>query len=173
MKLDRQRLMEIAGLSITETHELVATGSFPLKEQTEFTFSGTDRFMDKTAVNVFKKYGIDKAKLNREYDPNEGIVEFTIELDNALADKIESELESADRGRGDYGGYMERAGISENDQYGIEDIANELVDKLKTDTSLSNAGISLEGLNSQQERALNDALLNALMDIGEEYNIVF
>jgi len=157
MKLDRQRLMEIAGL---------------LKEQTEFTFSGTDRFMDKTAVNVFKKYGIDKAKLNREYDPNEGIVEFTIELDNALVDKIASELESADGGRGYYGGYMERAGINEN-QYGIEDIANELVDKLKTDTSLSNAGISLEGLNSQQERALNDALLNALMDIGEEYNIVF
>ncbi len=67
---------------------------------------------------------------------------------------------------------QELAGINEN-QYGIEDIANELVDKLKTDTSLSNAGISLEGLNSQQERILNDALLNALMDIGEEYNIVF
>jgi len=67
---------------------------------------------------------------------------------------------------------QELAGIHEN-QYGIEDIANELVDKLKTDTSLSNAGISLEGLNSQQERILNDALLNALMDIGEEYNIVF
>jgi len=67
---------------------------------------------------------------------------------------------------------QELAGINEN-QYGIEDIASELVDKLTTDASLSNAGISLEGLTSQQERILNDALLNALMDIGEEYNIVF
>ena len=63
--------------------------------------------------------------------------------------------------------------ITEDDRYGIEDIANGLVDALKTDTSLSNAGISLEGLNSQQERILNDALLNALMDVGEEYNIMF
>ena len=66
---------------------------------------------------------------------------------------------------------QELAGINEN-QHGIEDIADALLEKLTSDTSLSNAGISLEGLNSQQERVLSDALVNALMDVGEEYNIV-
>ena len=81
----------------------------PLKEQTEYTFSGTDRFMDRTAVNVFKKYGIDKTMLNREYDPNEGVVEFTVTIaDSSKLQKISDELEQADRGRGDFGGYYEK-----------------------------------------------------------------
>jgi hypothetical protein len=83
-----------------------------------YTFSGSDNFMDRTAVNIFKKHGIDKSELNREYDANEGIVEFTIKLDNVLANKIGSELESADRGRGDYGGFLEEAKL---DPVGKED----------------------------------------------------
>jgi hypothetical protein len=90
MKLTRKHLMERAGL---------------LKEGVEVTFSGTDKFMDRTAVNVFKKHGIDQSKLNREYDANEGIVEFTVNLEDALAEKISKELEAADRGKGEYGGY--------------------------------------------------------------------
>ena len=70
-------------------------------------------------------------------------------------------------------GYLKDQGKLNENQYGVEDIADALLEKLTSDTSLSNAGISLEGLNSQQERALSDALVNALMDIGEEYNIVF
>ena len=73
--------------------------------EVEITFSGTDKFMDQVAVNVFKKHGIDQSKLNREYDANEGMVEFTVSLEDALIDKISKELEAADRGKGDYGGY--------------------------------------------------------------------
>ena len=73
--------------------------------EVEITFSGTDKFMDQTAVNVFKKHGIDQSKLNREYDANEGMVEFTVSLEDALIDKISKELEAADRGKGEYGGY--------------------------------------------------------------------
>ena len=73
--------------------------------EVEITFSGTDKFMDQVAVNVFKKHGIDQSKLNREYDANEGMVEFTVSLEDAVIDKISKELEAADRGKGDYGGY--------------------------------------------------------------------
>jgi len=73
--------------------------------EVEITFSGTDKFMDQVAVNVFKKYGFDKSVLNREYDANEGMVEFTVSLEDTLVDKIGKELEAADRGKGDYGGY--------------------------------------------------------------------
>ena len=90
MKVTKQRLMELAGL---------------INEGTDYTFSGTDKFMDRIAVNVFKKHGIDQSKLNREYDANEGIVEFKINLEDALVDKISQELEAADRGKGEYGGY--------------------------------------------------------------------
>ncbi len=69
-------------------------------------------------------------------------------------------------------GGIEETNINEN-QHGIEDIADEILEKLTSDTSLSNAGISLEGLNSQQERALSDALVNALLSVGEKYNMVF
>lgn len=57
--------------------------------------------------------------------------------------------------------------------HGVEDIATDLMDELMNDGSLSNVGISLEGLNSQQQRALEDALVNALMSVGEKYNMVF
>ena len=66
-----------------------------------------------------------------------------------------------------------RAGLNEQSQYGVEDIATDLMDELTNDGSLSNVGISLEGLNSQQQRALEDALVNALMSVGEKYNMVF
>lgn len=69
-------------------------------------FSGTDKFMDRIAVNVFKKYGFDKTSIERSYDPNEGIVEFKLAISNEIADKISNELERADRGRGEYGGYI-------------------------------------------------------------------
>lgn len=69
-------------------------------------FSGTDNFMDRIAVNVFKKYGFNKTSINRSYDPNDGIVEFKVALSNEMADKISNELERADRGTGDYGGYI-------------------------------------------------------------------
>jgi hypothetical protein len=69
-------------------------------------FSGTDNFMDRIAVNVFKKYGFDKTLINRSYDPNDGIVEFKVALSSEMADKISNELERADRGTGDYGGYI-------------------------------------------------------------------
>jgi hypothetical protein len=69
-------------------------------------FSGTDNFMDRIAVNVFKKYGFDKTSINRSYDPNDGIVEFKVALSNEMADKISNELERADRGTGNYGGYI-------------------------------------------------------------------
>ena len=69
-------------------------------------FSGTDNFMDRIAVNVFKKYGFDKTSINRSYDPNDGIVEFKVALSNEMADKISNELERADRGTGAYGGYI-------------------------------------------------------------------
>lgn len=91
-RLNKQRLMEMAGL---------------ICEAADYTFSGTDKFMDQVAVNVFKKHGIDQSQLNREYDANEGIVEFTVNLDDALVDKISQELEGADRGKGEYGGMME------------------------------------------------------------------
>jgi len=91
MKTSKQRLMELANI---------------LREQTEYVFSVDKAFMDGKAVNVLKKHGFDKSVLNREYDPNEGVVEFTISSDDtALLDKIGAELESIDRGQGLYGGY--------------------------------------------------------------------
>ena len=69
-------------------------------------FSGIDNFMDRIAVNVFKKYGFDKTSINRSYDPNNGIVEFKVTLSNEIAAKISNELERADRGFGAYGGYI-------------------------------------------------------------------
>lgn len=69
-------------------------------------FSGTDNFMDRIAVNVFKKYGFDKTSINRSYDPNDGIVEFKVAVSNEIADKISNELERADRDLGAYGGYI-------------------------------------------------------------------
>lgn len=69
-------------------------------------FSGTDNFMDRIAVNVFKKYGFDKTSIERSYDPNDGIVEFKVALSNEIADKISNELERADRDLGAYGGYI-------------------------------------------------------------------
>ena len=68
-----------------------------------------------------------------------------------------------------------RAGLSEGgySHHGVEDIATEITEELMNDGSLSNVGISLEGLNSQQQRALEDALVNALMSVGEKYNMVF
>ena len=85
-----------------------------LKEQTQYVFSGDKAFMDGRAVNVFKKYGFDKSELHREYDPNEGVVEFTVTMrgtstydDSTLLDKISKALESMDNGQGNYGGYYE------------------------------------------------------------------
>lgn len=95
--VNRIRLMELAGLVNNE-----ALSSFG---GADVTFSGTDKFMDRVAVNVFKKHGIDQSKLNREYDANEGIVEFVVYLEDALVDKISKELEAADNGKGEYGGY--------------------------------------------------------------------
>ena len=69
-------------------------------------FSGTDNFMDRIAINVFKKYGFDKTSIKRSYDPNDGIVEFKVAISNEMADKISNELERADRGLGNYGGYI-------------------------------------------------------------------
>ena len=69
-------------------------------------FSGTDNFMDRIAINVFKKYGFDKTSIERSYDPNDGIVEFKVAISNEMADKIGNELERADRGLGNYGGYV-------------------------------------------------------------------
>ena len=99
MKTSKQRLMELAGI---------------LREQTEYVFSGDKNFMDGKAVNVFKKYGFDKTELNRKYDPNEGVVEFTVTMrgsstydDATMLDKIGTELERIDGGQGLYGGYYE------------------------------------------------------------------
>ena len=67
-------------------------------------FSGTNNFMDRIAINVFRKYGFDKTSIERSYDPNDGIVEFKVAISNEIADKISKELERADRGLGNYGG---------------------------------------------------------------------
>ena len=69
-------------------------------------FSGTNKFMDRVAINVFNRYGFDKTSINRSYDPNEGIVEFKVNISDEIADKISDELERADRDRGEYGGYI-------------------------------------------------------------------
>jgi hypothetical protein len=69
-------------------------------------FSGLDSFMDRVAVNVFNRYGFSKNDLNRSYDPNDGIVEFTLSIPHEIARKISNELELADRGNGYYGGYI-------------------------------------------------------------------
>ena len=70
---------------------------------------------------------------------------------------------------------QELAGLKEESysHHGVEDIATDLIDELMSDGSLSNVGISLEGRNSQQQRALEDALVNALLSVGEKYNMVF
>ena len=49
---------------------------------------------------------------------------------------------------------QELAGLKEESysHHGVEDIATDLMDELMSDGSLSNVGISLEGLNSQQQR---------------------
>jgi hypothetical protein len=62
--------------------------------------------MDRVAVNVFNRYGFSKNDLNRSYDPNDGIVEFTLSIPHEIARKISNELELADRGNGYYGGYI-------------------------------------------------------------------
>jgi len=69
-------------------------------------FSGTNKFMDRVAINVFNRYGFDKTSIKRSYDPNEGIVEFKVTISDEIADKISDELERADRDRGEYGGYI-------------------------------------------------------------------
>ena len=70
-------------------------------------FSGNEKFMDRVAVNVLKKYGFDKTKIERSYDPNEGIVEFTVSKSNDIAEKIGDALEKADGVTNQYGGYYE------------------------------------------------------------------
>ena len=54
---------------------------------------------------------------------------------------------------------QELAGLKEESysHHGVEDIATDLMDELMSDGSLSNVGISLEGLNSQQQRALEES----------------
>lgn len=143
MKLTKQRLMEIAGL---KTEAQVHELDAAVKDKVAYK-----KFIDAMDILLDDWYAAGFTK--------DDVVEY---MSGTLPEGP---------GISEGGYYGERDSYASD--HGIEDIANELVDKLKADTSLSNAGISLEGLNSQQERALNDALLNALMDIGEEYNIVF
>ena len=70
-------------------------------------FSGNEKFMDRVAVNVLKKYGFDKTQINRSYDANEGIVEFTVNMPSDIAQKIGDALEKADGVTNQYGGYYE------------------------------------------------------------------
>ena len=70
-------------------------------------FSGDEKFMDRVAVNVLKKYGFDKTQINRSYDANEGIVEFTVNMPSDIAEKIGDALEKADGVTNQYGGYYE------------------------------------------------------------------
>jgi propanediol utilization protein len=78
-----------------------------LKESKEtITFSGDKAFMDRKAMNVLLKNGIDKASIKRAYDPDEGVVELTVMMDDATASKIGDELESLDKQQGKYGGYI-------------------------------------------------------------------
>ena len=130
-----------------------------------YTFSGADNFMDRTAVNIFKKHGIDKSELNREYDANEGIVEFTIKLDNVLANKIGSELESADRGRGDYGGFLEEAKL---DPVGKEDddIDND-GDVDSSDEYLKKRRKAVSKAVKKEEKELDEMNVTGNLDGGE------
>ena len=70
-------------------------------------FSGNEKFMDRVAINVLKKYGFDKTQINRSYDANEGIVEFTVNMPSDIAQKIGDALEKADGVTNQYGGYYE------------------------------------------------------------------
>jgi len=70
-------------------------------------FSGHEKFMDRVVVNVLKKYGFDKTQINRSYDANEGIVEFTVNMPSDIAQKIGDVLEKADGVTNQYGGYYE------------------------------------------------------------------
>jgi hypothetical protein len=145
-----------------------------------YLFSGYKRFMDQKAVNVFKKYGIDKSALNRKYDPNEDIVEFRIDsIDSNTLQKIADELERVDRGTGEYGGYIEEGRISSNDKMVISE-ANSAM-RLKSDidrtwkTADEVAGDMqqwLSGIASTDEDMYNkvmDILAN-LADNFEPYN---
>lgn len=79
-----------------------------LKEgtMTKYTFSGNKNFMSRVAVPIFKKYGIDTAKL-KSYDPDTGVTEITVTLDEKSAEKIGNEIENNPRAQDEYGGYME------------------------------------------------------------------
>ena len=139
MKLNKKRLMEIAGLvSESDLAAYAGIGTLDQKVKDKVAYK---KFIDAIDILLDDWYAAGFTK-DDVIDYMKGILP---------------------EGPGD---------IKEEAHHGIEDIADALLEKLTSDTSLSNAGISLEGLNSQQERVLSDALVNALMDVGEEYNIV-
>ena len=72
----------------------------------KYTFSGNKNFMSRVAVPIFKKYGIDTAKL-KSYDPDSGTTEITVTIDDKIAEKIGNELEAHPRAQDEYGGYFE------------------------------------------------------------------
>ena len=60
-----------------------------------------------TGNAIFSDDIIKAAAITRTYDPNEGIVELTVMVDDATAEIIGSELEALDKRQGNYGGYTE------------------------------------------------------------------
>ena len=54
----------------------------------EYIFSGNKSFMDKKAMNVLVKNGIDKDYVERNDDTNEDIVELTVWVKDDIAEKI-------------------------------------------------------------------------------------
>jgi len=86
---------------------LLKEDNFNLTDKLMIVFSGNEKFMDRVAVNVLKKYGFDKTQINRSYDANEGIVEFTVNMPSDIAQEIGDALEKADGVTNQYGGYYE------------------------------------------------------------------
>ena len=95
-------MSEFKSLIREEIKKVLSEGS-----NNKIVFSGDEKFMDRVAVNVLKKYGFDKTQINRSYDENEGIVEFTVNMSSDIAEKIGDALEKADGITNQYGGYYE------------------------------------------------------------------
>jgi hypothetical protein len=60
----------------------------------------------KRVLSLFAKYGIDKTKMKRTYDPDSGTVELSMKLDTNIANKIGDALEALPTADDNYGGYI-------------------------------------------------------------------
>jgi hypothetical protein len=102
------KLQELRSLIRSEIRRAINESKRLNEDATEsIIFSGYDNFMDsKRVLSLFAKYGIDKTKMKRTYDPDSETVELSMKLDTNIANKIGDALEALPTADDNYGGYI-------------------------------------------------------------------